>query len=182
MNPERVMSMLCQAKGVDMRGVSRATGERWTTDDAAMACSAYVDRRGNRVVLSEPAMFAARFRWAIDMSVKSTLWSYLFQEAIDLRDQEGWPKTIKRLDMATGKFNEERYLEDLVELALLEEHRWFLIKQADLYHQLMRVQPFFWSRKLSRRYEGIRLFLHRWCGDAYGHVARKLRYAHESSG
>lgn len=185
MNPERVTAILCSVKGVDMIRAGKATGERFTAAEAAMACSLYVTGTGRVVRLERPAELAFRYRWGRDDSVRGELKGYLLQEAVDLKAVEQWPATVARLDKATGELAQAKFLEDLVDLVLLDEHHWWFLDQAivmegepiPLRVVVMRVRPRVWERQLSRLYSALQQFLNIWCGDAHGHIARKLRDA-----
>jgi hypothetical protein len=170
--PQRLI-LLCNAKGVDLKKVSAGTGERWSPDDAALACGVYV-QGGEVYELDRCSEYAYRYRWAGDDSVRSALRAYLFDVAIDLKNYERWPNTIKRLDHETKQFKDAPYLADLVDLAVMEEQHWFVFKALDLWSTWMGVQPAVWTKTLSKRYEAIRFYLHIWCSNAHHHIGRRL--------
>lgn len=175
MTPQRLI-LLCNAKGIDFRKVSEGTGERWSPDDAAMACASYV-RDGQTYYLDQCSEYAFRYRWAGDDSVRSAVWSYLFMTAMEIKAHEGWPDTIKRMDHKTKQFKESKYLSDLVDLAVIEEHHWWVLGSLNLWSTWMGVYPAVWTKILSKRYEAIRFYLDMWCGNAHSHIARRLRVA-----
>lgn len=179
MTPERLIATFCAAHGGDFKSMSRATGERFTAADAAMACSAYVNPRGSIVRLTRAAEYAFRYRWAGDHSCAAGLRECLLDSARSLHRREQWPKKIPRLNPDSGAMEAQPYLEDLVELAMLEEQCWWLLKKHGLWYVVMRVQPFVWRRTLSGRYEALRDRLDNWCSDARYHIRRKLRHAPE---
>lgn len=173
MHLEHITSLLSFG-AADMRMVSRATGERWTQADAARLLGPYRNSSGRVVMLGERDTLAFRFRYLRDDSVRHDLKAFLLIEAIDVAERERWPETIKRMDPESETWPDERYIEDLVDLALLEEHHLWKISHANLWHIYMRVEPIFWFRALSRKYEAIRYFVELWCGTATSHIRRNI--------
>jgi len=174
MNPERAIAS-CSPRSNSLEPGVSTTGARWSPADAALACSRYID--GGRIYeLHNVCMYAFRYRWARDESVRPSLRASLMIEAVDMRSQEGWPKTVRRLDLVTGQWAERKYVEDLVDLALLEEHSGWILRKLDLWGACVGVYPTVWKRVLSPRYEAIRQVLEVWCGTARSHVARRLRH------
>jgi len=171
--PERAIAS-CSTRSNSLEPGVSTTGARWTPADAALACSRYIDD-GRIYELHNVCMYAFRYRWARDDSVLGSLRSALLMEAIDLRFEEGWPKFIRRLDLNTGQWAEGKYVEDLVDLALLEEHNGWMLRKLDLWGACLGVYPNVWRRVLSPRYEAIRQVLEVWCGTARSHMSRRLR-------
>lgn len=69
------------------------------------------------------------------------------------------------------------YIEDLVNLALREEHQWWFIRQARLEAAYMRVEQRVWDKVLRARYEAIRGELDTWCSIAASAMRPRLRTA-----
>jgi hypothetical protein len=176
MTPERLIATFCEAHGVDFQAVTLATGEKWSASDAAIACSAYLDRHGRPVRLPRSSESAFRFRWAGDYSSTHTLRDCLISAARRMQRREHWPKQIPRLNPVTQKMEQADYIDDLVDLAILEDQYWWILRKHGLWHIYMRVQPFVWTRTLCSKYEAIRQRLDDWCGDARYHIRRKLRH------
>jgi hypothetical protein len=176
MTPERLIATFCEAHGIDPQGVSLATGEKWSASDAAIACSAYLDRHGRPVRLSRSAESAFRFRWAGDRSSVVALRECAIDAARTMQKREHWPKKVPRLNPMKQKMEPEDYIDDLVDLAILEEQYWWLLRQHGVWHIYMRVQPFVWRRTLCSKYEAIRQRMDDWCADARYHIRRKLRH------
>lgn len=176
MTPEMLIATFCEAHSIDLRSLTPGTGDKWTADDAAIACSAYLDRRGRVRRLSRAAESAFRYRWAGDYSTVITLRRSLLAAAHRMQRRESWPKTVPRLNVKIGKIEPEPYIADLVDLAITEERYWWFLKKHGLWHVYMRVQPFVWRRTLSGPYEELRRLLDEWCGDARYHIRRKLRH------
>jgi hypothetical protein len=116
----------------------------WTSAECAMACAGMDERYFNTL----------RYSFALDDSVRSRLWSALFQWAIERREWERWPSTVK-----TNGGKDRKYMDDLVRMALVEERvPWRFIRRPndpDMRRVLMDVAEHTWRRKLSPVYESI---------------------------
>jgi hypothetical protein len=157
--PERLMT-ISAGRALRFDWVPGGDKPEWTAEDAAMACQG-LDRR-------RYAAFA--YRWAGDRLLYSTLYGCLMNEAAALAEREGWPTRTK-----CGK----RYLEQLVKLALFEEHHW-IVGHARIWPAVIEVSQQLWDQELSRRYEGVRMILESWCTDAHSHAMRWIREPEES--
>lgn len=183
---ERLM-MLTAGRALQF-DAARGGMPEWTPEDAAHACQG-LDRR-------RYAAFA--YRWASDISLQSSLFGCLMNEATTLAIRERWPNRTK-----CGK----RYLEKLVRLAIFEEHNppGLLISKMtaeqrqgifgqdpEAIQELVRdgmtgrIRPLLlayvaefssgtWVHELARPYQGVRDILDSWCDDAHRHVMRRVR-------
>lgn len=165
MTPERLASLIA-ARGISA-GHVRGTGRpEWTAQEAAIALSGIEPEEMRR-----PCYAAFVYRWAGDDSQASTLYGCLMAEASRIASREKWPSRIR----------EQKYLERLVRMAILEERLWWAINQHHMWPAIMRDDGFtdmddeLWARRLSRRYEAIRHVIETWCSTAHYHVLSRIR-------
>jgi len=163
--PERLASLIA-AKGISIGHIPGGGRPEWTAQEAAMAFA------GMEPESERKRCYAAFvYRWAGDDSQRSTLYGCLMVEAMKIAEYERWPSRIR----------EQRYLERLVRLAILEERHGWIIKQRMLWPDLLRQDGFadmdmqLWERRLSRKYEAIRHVIETWCATAHYHVAHQIR-------
>jgi hypothetical protein len=180
MTPERLMT-IAQARGMSMDCLPSGSRPEFTVAEVGQALA------GLPIVDQERAYAAFAYRWAGDDSSRSVLYSHLtravwlgYEEQpryVPLAAREGWPRLIR----------EQKYMDRLVKLAILEERCWFTIRMYSLWPVLMADSGFtdmddeLWTRRLSRKYEGVRDILESWCSRARSHAARKLRPAQTDS-
>lgn len=117
----------------------------WTLAECAQACGGMEDRY----------FWALRYSFAMDDSVRSRLWSRLFQWAMARRELEGWQETVR-----TTEGKERRFLDELVLMMLIEERSpWRFVRSPntpDIRRTLLGVAEHTWRRNLSPVYEAIR--------------------------
>jgi hypothetical protein len=180
MTPERLMT-IAQARGMSMDAIPSGARPEFTVAEVGQALA------GLPVFDQERAYAAFAYRWAGDDSRRSVLYAHLTRAVylgyeenpryIPLAEREGWPKRIR----------EQKYMDRLVCLAILEERYWFTIRMYSLWPALMADSGFkdmddeLWTRRISRKYEGVREILEGWCAKARSHAARKLRSAQSGS-
>lgn len=111
----------------------------WTLAEAGMAA----------IGVSRRCYIAARYRYALDDSVRGECKLNLLEYAIDQRGRnpEGWPARILCVD---GR--ERQYLEFLVDMHLLEDRAPWRFKDPAIYPTLAQVTGRIWARKLSPLY------------------------------
>jgi hypothetical protein len=133
----------------------------WTLAECAQACGGMDNRH----------FWALRYSYALDDSVRSRLWSALFQWALDRRERERWPVTVRTVE---GK--DRKFLDDLVLLMLIEERApWRFVRKPndpDIKRTVMGVAEHTWRRNLSPAYEAIRDEYLGWLGSGK-HLMRK---------
>lgn len=170
MTPERLASLIA-ARGISGAHIRGGGRPEWTAQEAAMALGGMEPREERDRCYS-----AFVYRWAGDDSQHHALVGYLYDETDRLAMRERWPSRIR----------EQRYLERLVRMAVLEERYWWLINQHRLWPDLMRQDGFndmdeeLWTRRLSRRYEAIRHIIETWCATAHYHMLSRIQGEHAS--
>lgn len=179
MTPALLMSMTA-SRALSFDYISGGNVPEWTPEDLAMACQG----------LSRRCFTAFSYRWALDDSMRSHMYSNLFNAAVDLAVTERWPMRVEG----------QRYIESLVWIAIAEE-RQPMISQAKCWAAFIRlpvddiralssrdykIKPFLtthtiapddeklWSQ-VSRRYEGVRGIIESWCHEAAIHVSNRIR-------
>ena len=163
MTPELLMS-LCAAKGLSFDSIPGGGRPTWTASDAAIALA------GLPADIRTPCYAAFSYRWAGDETQRSVLFGCLMNASISVAMRECWPSRIR----------EQRYLERLVRLAILEERYGFFIKRGNLWVELMERSGFrdideqLWERRLSRKYEAVRDVIDSWCGITGYHVSARI--------
>jgi hypothetical protein len=163
--PERLASLIA-ARGIAIGHIGGGGRPEWTSQDAAIALAAIDPPEIRR------ACFAAfTYRWAGADDQRSTLYGCLMNEAAKIAENEGWPSRIR----------EQRYVERLVRMAILEERFWWIINKSQLWPHLMTQDGFkdmdqhLWERRLSRRYEAIRHVIETWCSIAHYHMLSRIK-------
>ncbi len=174
MIPERLAAKL-QAHGVDPTAPHGTGGTpEWTAFDAAMMYTAYRDQQGVLWRLDRRAELAHRYRCCRDDSVFFDLKACLFYEANELAHREKWPRLVLRAKKTEDGQFYKRYLEELAEMALVEDHSFEAFRKAKAWASWMGVGEVTWRKDLQPRYEAVRFKLDVWCGIAHGHAWRKL--------
>lgn len=125
----------------------------WLPSDLGFACSGMPDRQW-RVLC-----------WAVALEESSRAWlkGELLMTAVEIKDREGWPDEIKRgscpLEIAPGvrcgAQRTRRYLEDLVELALIEVAEPHRFDFETVRARWFGVQQHTWDRHVSAHYQAI---------------------------
>lgn len=165
MTPERLASLIA-AKGISVGHIRGGGRPEWTAAEAAMAL-------GGMEPAEERAQCYAAFvhRWAGDDSQRHVLVGYLFVEADRMALRERWPSRVR----------EQRYLERLCRMAVLEERHWWVINQHRLWPAILADDGFrdidedLWFRRLSRKYEAIRHVIESWCSTAHYHMLNRIQ-------
>lgn len=136
----------------------------WTLAECGMACGQ----------MPRKVYCALRYSYGLDDAVRSELWAALFQWAMDRREIEQWPETVKTI---YGK--DRRYMDDLVRMSLLEERApWCFVRkpnEPDRRRLLMGVAEHTWRRRLSGIYEAIRGEYIGWLGIGERFMRERLR-------
>lgn len=165
MTPETLFT-LADARGIQYGHVSRATQQQWPIEDVALALADMYPRS------ERDWTFAAySWRWRRDGEQRPMLRFGLLVTTAERAYAEHWPQLI----------SQETYIERLVDMAMLEEHYWWIIRKTGLYAALMKVEDDVWQRRLSRRYESIRHQLECWCSSVHQHMAARMK-ADENEG
>src|SRR5687767_12083382 len=116
MTPEMLFK-LADARGISYQRVSASSKPQWPVEAVALAMRDIwpINER-------ERCYSAFAWRWSHDQAQYSVLWASLLIAAAERALAERWPRRI------CG----ELYIEKLVDLALLEEHHWWLLRKHDL--------------------------------------------------
>lgn len=164
MNPERLTSLIA-ARGLSMGHIRGGGRPEWTSQEAALALSGLEPSQ-----LRLQCYAAFTYRWAGDDGQRSTLFGCLMLETMKIAQREKWPSRIR----------EQRYVERIVRLAILEERFWWVINKHRLWPELMADDGFkdmdeeLWTRRISRRYEAVRHVIETWCATAHYHMLGKI--------
>lgn len=167
MTPERLMS-LASAKGLSIDHIPGGGRPEWTAQETAMAIA------GLPADIRDACYAAYAYRWARDDSQHSVLYSKLSMAVWGASDsmasRERWPSRIR----------EQKYMERLVRMAILEERCWFLINQYSLWPAILIDDGFqhmddeLWERRLSRKYEAVRGIIESWCSTVHYHALARI--------
>jgi hypothetical protein len=171
MTPEMLFK-LADARGISYQRVAASTKPQWPLEAVSLAM-------GDMWPINEREKYYSAFawRWARDQRQYSIVWASLLIATAERALAEHWPRRI------CG----ELYIEKLVELALLEEHFWWLLRKHDLYAAMVGIEvsekdrlsgitpESIWDRRFSKRYESVRHQLEVWCGTVHSHMAARMR-------
>jgi hypothetical protein len=162
--PERLASLIA-TRGISIGDVPGGGKPEWTSQEAAIALA------GMPRATRDRSYAAFVYRWAGDEGQRSVLYGFLMTEALNIAQDEHWPSRIR----------EQRYVERLVRLAVLEERFWWIITKNQLWPEIMRQDGFehmderLWFTKLSKKYEAIRHVIETWCADAHYHMLKSIK-------
>jgi hypothetical protein len=157
--PETLFT-LADARGIQYGHVSHAGRAQWPIEDVALALADMYPRSER-----DRSFAAYSWRWRKDREQRPMLRFGLLVTTAERAYVEHWPQMISN----------EPYLERLVDMAILEEHYWFVLRTHQLYASMMQVDEDIWDRRMSRRYESIRHQIERWCSSVHHHMLARMR-------
>ena len=138
----------------------------WSLAEAGMACGG----------MEEKYFLALRYTHALDDTALHPLRRRLLEFAKVRQRIERWPALIPTLD------GTKPYLQDLVDMALLEDRAPFRFRRTDtqgrpvnMCRVIMNVEHKTWYRKLEPIYEAIVQEYRDWLGVGISHMRRALR-------
>lgn len=159
MTPETLFA-LADARGLTYERMASSTKPQWPLEDIALAMA-------DMYPVNERARCYAAWawRWSRDKEQYQELWAGLVIATAERSLRERWPRKI------CGEY----YIEKLVDLAILEEHFWWLLRAKDLYAGMLGVDQMIWERRYSRRYEAVRQQIEAWVGQVRSHMIARMR-------
>lgn len=171
MTPETLFS-LADVRGLSYQRIAPSTKPQWPMAEVALAMADMYPQSDR-----DKCYAAFAWRWTRDRNQYSVLWYRLLIATTERALRECWPRRI----------SDQGYLEKLVDLALLEEHYWWVLRRHNLYAAMMRIEADekqkkdgvtaedIWERRYSQKYEAVRYQLEVWCGTVHGHMAARMK-------